>query len=268
MKNISIKASLIIIIALATIFLIFNTVQDFIQWQKIRNVKTILHVYVDLSKSLSALIHETQKERGASAGYLGSKGHKFRTILPKQRLLTDEKIKEYKKMLASINKALIDKNIEKDIERLNVFLDELSSIRKKVTNLQISVKDEVAWYTKMNDTILKIIGDTSKAAPNAKIAMDLASYVSFLKAKERAGIERAVLSSVFAADKFLPGMYTKFITLVAQQKAFIDDFLTFAADDVKKAFFEIIKDPSFTEVEKLRHIAMSKHKEGLSLIHI
>ena len=30
-----------------------------------------------LSKKMSLLIHETQKERGASAGYLGSHGKKF-----------------------------------------------------------------------------------------------------------------------------------------------------------------------------------------------
>lgn len=44
-----------------------------------------------LSIKLSHLIHETQKERGASAGFLGSKGTKFTEILPSQRLLTNEK---------------------------------------------------------------------------------------------------------------------------------------------------------------------------------
>jgi methyl-accepting chemotaxis protein len=57
-------------------------------------------------------------------------------------------------------------------------------------------------------------------------------------------------------------MYTKFISLVAQQKAFLDDFLTFANKTIKQAYYETIKAPSFKEVEKLREIAVLKHNEG------
>jgi len=38
-----------------------------------------------LSQKLSALIYETQKERGESAGFLASRGKKFAQILPHQR---------------------------------------------------------------------------------------------------------------------------------------------------------------------------------------
>jgi len=114
----------------------------------------------------------------------------------------------------------------------------------------------------MNAVILKIIGMSATYAPNKKIAMDLAAYTSFLKAKERAGIERAVLSGTFGADKFAPGMYTKFITLLAQQKAYLDDFLTFANKDMKELYYKIIKQPAFREVERMRQIAIAHHTEG------
>ncbi|MFA7355160.1 MAG: nitrate- and nitrite sensing domain-containing protein, partial [Sulfurimonadaceae bacterium] len=53
-----------------------------------------------LSQELSLLIHETQKERGASAGFIGSKGEQFDDILPKQRTDTT---KEYVKLTTYIN---------------------------------------------------------------------------------------------------------------------------------------------------------------------
>ena len=52
-----------------------------------------------LSQKLSLLIHETQKERGMSAGYLGSKGTKFKDKLPKQRNLQIKGIKNYNNIL-------------------------------------------------------------------------------------------------------------------------------------------------------------------------
>ena len=44
-----------------------------------------------LSQVTSNIIHELQKERGMSAGYIGSKGQNFKTKLPNQWEDTDEK---------------------------------------------------------------------------------------------------------------------------------------------------------------------------------
>ncbi len=44
-----------------------------------------------LGPVVSALVHELQKERGASAGFIASKGQNFARKLPEQRKLTDEK---------------------------------------------------------------------------------------------------------------------------------------------------------------------------------
>jgi len=217
---------------------------------------------ITLSESLSRLIHETQKERGASAGYLGSHGKKFREILLQQRRLTDNKIQEYKSILAKIDLNKYPSEFKAAIYTFSGYLNELDNIRKKVDSFQISIKEEVNWYSSMNSHILRIIGMSATFAPNRQISMDLAAYTSFLKAKERAGIERAVLSATFGADRFIGKMYTKFINLVAQQQAYIDDFLTFANKEMKKMYFDIIKDPSFAEVQRMRDIAISNHKTG------
>jgi methyl-accepting chemotaxis protein len=260
--SLSLRNTMIIIVTLATIVISYYNIRDFRTSLKIQKVKSNLQELVILSKSLSALIHETQKERGASAGFLGSQGRKFKTILPKQRVLTDEKIKEYKATLKKIDIKKYDGELEREINKLNEFLVELPNIRQKVSNLSISVQDEVAWYTRMNATILKIIGLTSRLAPNEKIAMDLAAYVSFLKAKERAGIERAVLSATFGADKFKKGMFVKFIRLISEQNAYLDDFLTFASPEMKKMYYKMIQDPSFQEVQRMRDIALKKAMQG------
>jgi len=260
--NISLRNTMIMIIAIAVSVITYYNIRDFKTSMKIEKVKTNLQELVYLSKSLSALIHETQKERGASAGFIGSKGHKFKTILPKQRLLTDKKIIEYKKELKKIDLSHFNPALRENINKLNQYLSELPDIRNKVSSLSISLKDEVTWYTKMNAVILKIIGLTSRLAPNEKIAMDLASYVSFLKAKERAGIERAVLSATFGADKFKPGMFVKFIKLISEQQAFLDDFLTFASPQMKQMYYKKIQDPSFKEVQRMRNIALTKANDG------
>jgi methyl-accepting chemotaxis protein len=262
LNKLSLRTKVLIIVAMSILMVTYFTGKELVAHFHFEQQKKQLKELIILSKSLSQLIHETQKERGASAGYLGSHGKKFSKILPEQRKLTDEKIKYYEQVLKMINIIKYPKEFREEVQKLAKYLQELPATRAKVDKFAISVQQEVAWYTHMNAIILKIIGMSAKYAPNEKIAMDLAAYTSFLKAKERAGIERAVLSATFGADKFPPGMYTKFITLVAEQNAYIDDFLTFANKEMKKAYEEALKNPAFAEVERMRQIAISHHKTG------
>jgi len=260
--KLSLKTKVITVVLLSIIMIVYFTGKELVRHFDFEKKKAQLTELIVLSESLSKLIHETQKERGMSAGYLGSHGKKFAEMLPKQRALTDERIKEYLQVLKKLDLAKYSPEFKQEIEKLNQYLKMLPEIRNKVDNFQISLQDEVKWYSQMNATILKIIGYAARFAPNEKIGMDLAAYTSFLKAKERAGIERAVLSATFGADKFAPGMYTKLIRLISEQDAYIDDFLTFANKEMKDLYFKTIKEPEFAEVQRMRDIAISHHKTG------
>ncbi|MCU7376730.1 nitrate- and nitrite sensing domain-containing protein [Paucibacter sp. O1-1] len=57
-----------------------------------------LALVIDLSNVAiinSALVHELQKERGMSAGFIGSKGQSFNDALPSQRNQTDSRINRF-----------------------------------------------------------------------------------------------------------------------------------------------------------------------------
>jgi methyl-accepting chemotaxis protein len=215
-----------------------------------------------LSKKLSLLIHETQKERGASAGFIGSKGTKFVEILPKQRVLTTTRNKELLSYISTLDLSSFSKELQQEIANFKADMNKVDSIRSQVDSLSISVKDEVTYYTKMNAKILNIVALTAKLANTHELVKSLDAYTNFLKSKERAGIERAVLSGTFAADKFGTGMFAKLITLIAEQNAYMDSFLSMATEDSKKFYKTTMNSPVVDEVNKMRGIAKSKSDEG------
>ena len=86
----------------------------------------------------------------------------------------------------------------------------------------------------IHDMIVAMTSNSSNATINRRIL----SYSRFLKSKERAGIERAVLSNTFAKDGFGPGMYAKFVSLVTGQDLYGQEFLLLA-DRTTKATDEI-----------------------------
>ena len=215
-----------------------------------------------LSHKLSLLIHETQKERGASAGFLGSKGTKFTAIVPKQRILTDKRDSDLKLYISTIHLENFSNELRSEILAFRSDMSRINEIRSQVDSLSISIKDEVAYYTGMNKKILNIVSLTAKLANTQKLVKALDTYTNFLKSKERAGIERAVLSGTFAADKFGKGMFAKWITLVAEQDAFLNSSMAMAEDSVKLFYKDKMNSPVINEVNSMRDIAKKKALNG------
>lgn len=247
-----------LVAAFALIIISTTLMKGFEEKQKIEQLETLN----ELSVRLSLLIHETQKERGASAGFIGSQGVKFTTILPQQRALTDEKKKYYFDFLDTIDIDTLPNDLALAVGVLSKDIDKLAAVRKQVSALQISLKDEVAYYTSMNAKILHIIALTAKLSNDPELVKALSAYSNFLKSKERAGIERAVLSGTFAADKFAPGMFIKLITLIAEQKSYMDSFLSIADASMVQLYKQKMENKVVRDVEEMRNVAINQAKNG------
>ncbi len=214
-----------------------------------------------LSQKLSLLIHETQKERGASAGYLSSHGKKFANILPKQRKLTDARYSDLKAYLSTLTLSQYPSKLQNSIRLVVSGLNRLNSIRAEVTGFKITVKNEIKYYSGVNKNILDVVSLTAKLANTPALVKALSAYTNFLKSEERAGIERAVLSATFASDKFGSGMYAKFIALLAQQNAYIDAFKSIATDDAVRMYKRTMDSPVVAQVNRMRSIAKSRQSD-------
>ena len=75
-----------------------------------------------------ALAHELQKERGLSAGYLSSKGQKFRSELSSQRQLTDKVFSAYNQQIAQIDRQGLSATAQ---EKLSAGTDAMALINDK-----------------------------------------------------------------------------------------------------------------------------------------
>ena len=219
-----------------------------------------LNEYTKLSSVYSELVHELQKERGMTAGFLGSKGVKFADKLPNQREKTSNKID---KRLNYWQKSTFDnKQINQLNDNINQRISMLAQIRGNVDKLSIPLADALTFYTKTNELLLSVSTIISEISTNAEVTKETVAYYNFIQGKERAGIERAVLTGTFANDKFIQGMYEKFIRLLSEQSTYFYSFNAFASDENKSYFIEKQNAPSITEVIKLRKVAIDNATSG------
>ena len=128
LKNMSIKNKIKVISIIPLFFMVLFSFYIINKSYKEQLSLERTHKIISLNIKISELLHETQKERGSSAGFIGSKGNKFKDILEKQRNLTNIKIKEFNIIYSSVlndefptnSKILLEENIKQlnDIENI------------------------------------------------------------------------------------------------------------------------------------------------------
>ena len=218
------------------------------------NSRDVIEI-TQLSVFINNVVHEIQKERGASAGYLSSAGKKFGATMRQQRILTDTQLHLLEQYLDS------EQNPFTKEVRQQVDFSQLTSMRKQISGMAVNTRKAVIYYTKLNENLIKLISKFSTYARKSDIRNMLNSLVLFISAKERAGIERAILSAVFTKNEYNRFLKHKFITVLAQQQVLFQLFEFTASSSFKQNYQQIKNSPSFQEVQKMRDIALKQEKD-------
>jgi len=222
---------------------------------------TLFTEEAQLSSILSDWVHESQKERGMSAGYIGSNGQKFKTELPTQQTRFNEQFKIYQDALATGHLYELPA-FKKRFELIEQKTAQLQTIRQGVLNNTLDISKALAFYTSLNKLMLDTVAEVANEMKDPEIANIVFAFESYLKSKERAGIERAVLTNTFAKDSFGPGFYEKFVRLVAEQDAYMDGFINHTPPESKANYEQMIQHPSFKQVKAFRALASEKAMTG------
>jgi methyl-accepting chemotaxis protein len=216
----------------------------------------------ELSVYVGNFVHEAQKERGRTGGFVGSKGTKFKRELGEQRALTDGRFVELKEAFGSLDHGRFDTEIIHEIESAIGRYEKMSEHRSAVDQLSVTGPESIAFYTNNNARFLDAVSKISLRSESAELTRVLLAYGLFLKGKERAGIERAVLSNTFANDAFPDGHYSKLVGLIQSQETFMGEFHLLADERGIVAYETASGQPSFSEVEGFRAIAHEHASTG------
>lgn len=206
-----------------------------------------------MAGTFGSFVHELQKERGASAGFLGSKGNAFGDKVIAQRKNTAEKQKPIAQALSLGEKLGLNEAITKIRERLA----QLPDIRKKIDAQEITVAQEVGFYSALNADLLNSIAAMSKISNDINMSNQISAFVNFLQSKERAGIERAKGAIGFANSGFPAALLKDFISLIAIQDSYMAVSKSFASAEILNFMGKTISGPTVKAVEDMRNIAIS-----------
>ena len=123
------------------------------------------------------------KKRGATAGYLGSKGRKFVQKLPTQRQNTNVNKAKLEMILQDLNLSLYPILVQKNIQKSMSQLQNTLGLRTGIDSLSVSAKVSIDADTSINAQLLDIIASISKLLKNTKVSAKMISFYTFLMSK-------------------------------------------------------------------------------------
>lgn len=222
-----------------------------------------LEKLVLLAPKMSALVHELQKERGNSAGFIGANGQgAFVERLTAQRKATDEKLAEAKAALNSFDRGDYGADFAAKLSQSETALNGLAETRRGVSSLTLDVSKAAGYYTAAIADLLSSIAQMSSVSRDAQVRSAIVAYNAFLLAKERVGLERALGTNGFSAGHFDPKIYRPYVELGGQQQSLLGVFSQNAEQDQVQRYRKIVSGHDVETVDMMRDIAVASPFTG------
>ena len=260
--NIKIGNRIALVLVLPIVgLMVFSGMTVFDRYSSSKEMDKLLGL-TDLAPTISALVHELQKERGASAVFLGSKGKKMAGELAEQKKLSTAKKSVLETTLKATDLSVYSAELSSKVAVAMKALTNLEAMRGSVTNQTTTVPKMAGYYTPTIAKLLGIIEEMPGLSTNDKVLSSITAYINFLQGKERAGLERAMGGAGFGAGNFSPVVYQKFVSLIAQQIAFFGQFKIFASAEEIEYFASTIAGQDVDEVARMRNIALDSPQSG------
>jgi methyl-accepting chemotaxis protein len=211
----------------------------------------------------SELLHNLQKERGASAVHIGSGGKEMKSELDNIRRDTDKTLAALQNFLKSFDTKHYGSGFDSKVDSAMNQLNDLSSKRSAISALSIGKGKAVGYYTGMNATFVQSFEQVVLQATHPQISGPTSAYVNFLSAKELAGIERAVMSGIIASNTAvsIKGM-DKWMTVWKGQERLLNNFKYLASNEVLSFYESNHRGQVVEDVSVLRNLVLEKANEG------
>ncbi|MCV0425038.1 MAG: nitrate- and nitrite sensing domain-containing protein [Roseibium sp.] len=262
LRNLKISYAIVLIATIPIIATIFFAGRNVLDEVRISSETANLNQLARLSVQLSALVHEQQKERGATAVYLGSSGTRFVRELAEQRTLTDSHRQALANFLNGFDPSKFGHEFSSDLNQLLQNAASMENVRAKIDRQSIQSKDAIGYFTSLNGQSLSLIGTMSSLSSDPTVTRRIFAYANYLQGKERAGIERAVGSGGLAAGEFTPELMDRFKLLISVQDTYNRVFLSEATDAQTALFNKILASPAANEVLRMRDVIKAGGLEG------
>lgn len=256
----------VIVLPLIIIVMVFDFLQikhHYVDYYDSKRLNKAIKVGIEINH----VVHELQKERSISSGFLSNQGESFSDELNFQRGKTDSTLNQYFNEIASGDLKDLVRLHQADLDQLNVWFKKLKALRASIDGHEISSELSIESFSAINNaalnTVIRLIDETR----DKQIAQQVHAIIYFLKAKENASMERAIGTQAFSLSHLDFALYNQFTTLVANQESYFEAFRIIADVESNNLYQNILAGDAITEVKRMRQVLFQNDSLAESPAH-
>jgi methyl-accepting chemotaxis protein len=207
---------------------------------------------------INDLVHELQKERGYSAGFISSQGANFSDALPAQHASTDTALQNFETRLE-----LASRTAAEDLAKARSALALLTEWRTAILAKEKTVPELAGFYTGLVNSLLDASNNVQAAFATDGLGSRIEGRALIGLAKESAGLERAMGATGLGRGTFDMALHTRFVSLGAAQTAMLaDSARTMQRPELLESLYV---DPAATTLREMRQQIIGSVHPGGSL---
>ena len=227
---------------------------------------------IPLSAGLNATIRTLQIERGRTVGVISSGGAEAnRAALDAHRPNTDAEVQKLLKMASKNGLEASLPEIGVAVQALTELPGKIAKHRDAVDAGQITVPQNIAFYTGEIDRMIELIYAAIALSPDTYTATEMTSFAFLVQGMEHGGLERALGAALFnqaAAGEVKRATYKAYASRLAREQNALEQFLAQAPADFRTRFEETVSGPHIEQItawrEVLANIAETHDGQGVN----
>jgi methyl-accepting chemotaxis protein len=213
---------------------------------------------------ISALVHETQRERGTSSLYASSAGQLFASELRGQWRTTDDRRADLVLFRQRHGSRLPPQQML-HLDRAERLIGDLIEGRGKVESLEMTPAQIIDSYSAANRELLSVIDGLAAATVETALRPTALAWMALLYAKEKTGIERAQLASAFTRDRYTDGQHAMVSALIASSDSYLHLFSAAAPISVGELLRQSLKSEAVGAVTEMERVALGRSEGGFGI---
>ncbi|MBC8133024.1 MAG: nitrate- and nitrite sensing domain-containing protein [Deltaproteobacteria bacterium] len=217
-----------------------------------------------MTAAISALLHETQRERGTSSLYLSSRGRLFAHELHDQWRLTDARRTDLM-LFRRQHTPDFPAELVRKLERAEDMLGELCAGRAEIESLQLVPAQVIHRYSNANGQLLSVIDGLAQRSVNTALRPTALAWMALLHAKEKTGLERAELATAFSRDHYAEGQHATVSALIAASDSYLHVFSTAAPRSASELLRKQLHSEAANAVTEMEKVALLKREGGFGI---
>ncbi|HEV8649367.1 MAG TPA: nitrate- and nitrite sensing domain-containing protein [Actinomycetes bacterium] len=172
---------------------------------------------------LSAFVHELQRERGLSAGYVAA-GAGYGGMIA-QRVWVTQELRDFTADAAALDLDGFDSRLRQRLQAAKAELAKLGTQRQAIDDRRgTSVDGTFRYYSGAIANLLEVEAAIAAETDDSEVLRSTSAFTALARAKEATSQERDLVNAVLSVGRFGPKQYEQFVSVIGSEETWVAQF--------------------------------------------